>query len=338
MNKKVKNLLFVVLGSLIVLLCIALITVLPIQPKLNPLAKLGLTFSPRAAEALNLNWKETYNKMLADLQPDVIRIPIYWDVLEPENNTYVFDDFDFQLNALKGTDTEVILAIGHKLPRWPECHLPDWIESESDTNIIEDELKEMITTIVKKYRSNPNVYGWQVQNEVLFSFGECPAWSANRPRLKSLIELVQELAPEDKVLTSDSGELSTWLRTATLPIDTLSISLYRSVYNPDRGGYFYWPVNPYYYKLHAFFVKPFVREIIISELQLEPWGPAPVQELTQEQVYLSISPIELDDRLDFAQRTGATTILGWGVEWWYYMNEVRGDSEYLKAAQKHFLR
>ncbi len=335
MSKQAKKLKRIVLILVASILLFAIFLVLPINPKLNPLSKLGLTFSPKAATALGLDWKEIYKKLLVDLQPDVIRIPIYWDILEPVNNEFHFEDFDYQLDLLEGTDIEVILAIGHKLPRWPECHLPNWV-SNLDNEAIEMELQQMIETVVKNYRNNSRVITWQVQNEVLFTFGECPEWSSNRKRLKSLITSVQKLAPEDKVATSDSGELSFWLKTSTLPIDTLAISLYRSVYNPDRGGYFYWPVNPYYYKIHAFLVRPFVREIIISELQLEPWGPAPVQDLSDEEVLLSITPEEIDIRLDFAQRTGATTILAWGVEWWYYMQEVRGNSEFLQSAQKYF--
>lgn len=328
----------ILLGILLLAGVIGVFVVLPIKPEVNPAAKLGLTFSPRAATALNLDWRETYQSMLTDLKPDVLRIPIYWDVLEPQKDEYNWEEFDFQLDLLSDTKTEAILVVGHKLPRWPECHLPEWISEEKNVEIIEKELFEMVEDVVRRYRSYPNVTIWQVQNEVLFGFGDCPEWSGNRDRLKRLVQLVQELAPEDKVATSDSGELSTWLQTSTLPIDTLHISLYRSVFNADRGGYFYWPVNPYYYKLHMLLVKPFVREIIISELQLEPWGPAPVYELTDEQTYLSISPIHLDQRLDFAQRTGATTVLGWGVEWWYYMDEFRNNSSYLDAAKKHFLR
>jgi hypothetical protein len=325
-----KIFLFLLLG----ISAVALFVVLPIEPPLNPLAKIGVTFSPRAATFLGLNWKQAYIQMLSDLDPDVIRIPIYWNVLEAERDRYDWSDFDFQLQALENRDTEIILAIGHKLPRWPECHIPEWAKS-LQTDEVEAELFEMVEDVVRKYKDHPNVTTWQVQNEVLFPFGECPEWSGSRDRLKRLIQLVQSLDTKNKVTTSDSGELSLWLKTSTLPIDALEISLYRAVYD-ESHDYFYWPTNPYFYKLHAFFVRPFVDDIIISELQMEPWGPAPVDELGYDDIYRSFSPLDFDERLDFAQRTGASTILTWGVEWWYYMKEVQDNPLYWDRAIKYF--
>jgi hypothetical protein len=320
--------------GLILVVGLAVFVVLPIQPEKNELSKIGLTFSPRAARGLGLDWKEVYRSILSDLKPDVLRLPIYWNVLEPENNEYNWSEFDYQLRLLEGTGTDAILAIGHKLPRWPECHIPQWV-LDSNTDLAEQALFEMVGNVVNRYKDHPNVIAYQVQNEVLFPFGECPEWSADRSRLKRLIELVKDLDPDNKVMTSDSGELSTWLKTSTLPIDALSVSLYRAVYN-ESHDYFYWPVNPYYYKIHAWLVSPFVDEIIISELQMEPWGPESVENLGYDDIYQSFSPLDFDDRLDFAQRTGATTVLGWGVEWWYYMDEVRNDEDYWQKAIEFF--
>lgn len=323
----------IILGLLLLLCALAVFVVLPILPSINEEAKLGVTFSPRAAEFLGLDWKDAFMATLNDLQPDTIRIPIYWNVLEPNKDDYHWEDFDYQLDAIKQTNTQIILAIGHKLPRWPECHLPEWIANESNEEEIEAELYAMVEDVVIRYKDHPNLVAYQVQNEVLFDFGDCPEWSGKRSRLKGLIERVKEIDRDTKVTTSDSGELSLWLRTSTLPIDALNVSLYRAVYN-EKHDYFYWPVNPYYYKLHALFVKPFVSELIISELQLEPWGPTSVEALDQEEIYKSITPIEMINRVDFAKRTGASTILGWGVEWWYYMKEVRNDSDFWNTAIK----
>ena len=193
----------------------------------------------------------------------------------------------------------------------------------------------MIVSVVERYKNHENLLAWQVENEVLFPFGKCPAWSNNRERLKILIESVKRLDPNHQIMTSDSGELSSWFKTATLPIDSLAISLYRVVYN-SKTGYAYWPTNPYFYKLHAFLIKPLVNDFIISELQMEPWGSVPVNNLSDHEAYLSFSPFDFDERIDFAKRTGASIILGWGVEWWYYMKELRSNPEYWNKAIEHF--
>ena len=69
---------------------------------------------------------------------------------------------------------------------------------------------------------------------------------------------------------------------------------------------------------------------------MEPWGPDPVQQLSLAEVYKSFSPFHFDERIDFAQRTGATTILTWGVEWWYYMKEVQQTPIYWEKALNQF--
>jgi len=54
----------------------------------NKDSKLGVTFSKRYAEDIQLNWKETYTAMLDDLKIRKIRIPVYWDLAEPEEGKY----------------------------------------------------------------------------------------------------------------------------------------------------------------------------------------------------------------------------------------------------------
>lgn len=323
-----------ILFILLLVASIAVIVLLPIQPEPREDAELGLTFSTRAASALGLDWQQVYADTINDLNPAYIRIPVYWNELESDEDVYNWDAIDYQLNLINETDTKVILALGHKLPRWPECHIPEWVQDKSEDQI-EQELFEYVGDAVNRYKDNSNVYAYQIQNEVLFTFGECPEWSKNRNRLKRLINLVHELDPSHKVLTSDSGELSTWLRTSTLPVDSLAISLYRVAYNSENG-YFHWPVNPYYYKIHKLLVRPFVEDIIISELQMEPWGPESVENLDQEEVDKSFSVSDFSERVDFAKRTGASVILGWGVEWWYYMKVDRGNDAYWNEAIKFY--
>jgi hypothetical protein len=319
--------------SLLILLSAAVFFVLPIQPQPNELSVLGYTFSVKAAESLGLDWREAYRASLNELRPDLIRLPVYWDLLEREQGVYDWTRFDEQLAMLEGTETSVILSIGHKLPRWPECHLPDWVNWE-DAASSREAIMSMLEAVVIRYREHPNLASWQVENEVLFPFGNCPDWSSDRGMLKQEIELVRRLDPDHEVLTSDSGELSLWMRTATLPVDGLAISLYRVVYDTQ---YRYWPVNPYFYRSRiALWESLGLGHVIISELQTEPWGPTVVQDLSLDQVYLSFSPYQFEERIDFARRTGADIILAWGVEWWYYMHKNEIDAGYWNEAIRAF--
>lgn len=322
------------LAALIILaVSVFLFVTLPLKPP-KRVVENGYTFSIHAANALGEDWHQVYTDALRDLHPDIIRIPLYWDLIEPNQGSFDWNDTDQMIAEAKAANTKLVLAIGHKLPRWPECHLPGWMSDKPEEEVRPD-LDRMLTAVVNRYKDEPAVSYWQVENEALFPFGKCPSWSDDRSLLSHEIELVRSLDPDTPITTTDSGELSLWLRTSTLPIDAISVSLYRTVY---KAGFHRWRINPYAYRLRAWFVRPFVKHLIVSELQTEPWGPNPVQELSDQDIEKSFAPDEFADRFDYASRTGADAVIAWGVEWWYYRNHIQGDSRYWEAAKQFFSR
>src|ERR1700722_5176207 len=87
----------------------------------------GVTFSEPYAVSLGLDWKQTLSAILTQLKPKVLRLSAYWDDTEPQKDKYDFSDLDYQINLAEQTNTPVILTLGPRLPRWPECHDPSWI-------------------------------------------------------------------------------------------------------------------------------------------------------------------------------------------------------------------
>src|SRR5438105_2104485 len=87
----------------------------------------GVTFSYPYAQSLGLNWRETYLAILDELHPKYVRLSAYWDATEPQKDNYDFSALDFQINEAAGRGTKIVLAVGRRLPRWPECHDPSWI-------------------------------------------------------------------------------------------------------------------------------------------------------------------------------------------------------------------
>ena len=86
----------------------------------------GITFSVRMAEELGLEPKETYEAMLRELAPQGVRLVAYWDRIEREDDVFDFSELDWQMDRAAETRVPVILAVGQKVPRWPECHVPSW--------------------------------------------------------------------------------------------------------------------------------------------------------------------------------------------------------------------
>ena len=319
---------------LLVAVLLTILVFLPLHPSPKGPVQLGFTFSVHAAEYLGIDPDEALHAAVADLKPGLMRIPVYWDLVEEKRGTYDWSVIDRQLSILQQGNAKALLAIGHKLPRWPECHMPDWVDDLNKSSA-QEAIRDYLTAAVEHYKDRDVVAAWQVENEALFPFGDCPNWSSDRDMLKSEIELVRTLDSSRDIYTTDSGALSLWWRTSTLPVDGIAISLYRAVFNQRV---IHWRVNPYFYRLRKALVSPFIKHFMVSELQLEPWGPAPVDALTQEQIDASLTTADFAKRIRFARETGADTVLAWGVEWWYYKLMHDHDDQYWEAAKKAFTR
>src|SRR3972149_2790253 len=88
----------------------------------------GVSFSQYYSEELGLSWKDTLASVLDELRVRKLRLSAYWPRVEPERKNFQFTDLDFQVNEAKARNVEIILAVGRRLPRWPECHIPDWVK------------------------------------------------------------------------------------------------------------------------------------------------------------------------------------------------------------------
>ena len=111
---------------------------------------IGTTFSYIYAEGLGLDWKETFIATLDDLKIKKIRIPVYWDRVEKTEGEFDFSQVDWQLQEATKRNAEIVLAIGQKVPRWPECHIPDWAETSDQKR--KESLVNFVGVVVDRYK------------------------------------------------------------------------------------------------------------------------------------------------------------------------------------------
>jgi hypothetical protein len=288
---------------------------------------MGITFSKLYAQQLGLDWKETYSAILLELKPDHVRVPVYWSDLEPEAGKYNFEDYDWMIELAEEKKISITLAIGQKVPRWPECFIPSWVEVQDDNARHESVLK-MLREVVERYDSSSAVVSWQVENEVFLQFGKCPVMT-----LKSVqdeVELVRSLSEKPIAITT-SGEMEPWFQVAPFA-DIAGFSLYRLTWNPVLGFWMY-PVQPNFYRARIKALKPFVDEVYVSELQAEPWFHQPIESLAIEDQHQMFSPRMLRANVRFARLLNVPLIDLWGAEWWWYMSE-NGDGSLWQAAKE----
>ncbi len=308
----------------------------------------GVTFSPLYAEQLGLDPQSVYQSLLTDLQVKHLRIPVNWDRVEKSPGKYDFSEYDKMLDEARVENAQVILAIGYKVPRWPECTPPAW--ASSSQKVLEEQIKAYLQASVEHFKNltfgqnlatasglknQPVIVAWQVENEPLLPFGNCQIFGDNF--LEQEVNLVKAADSRPVVLT-DSGELGMWV-TAMKYSDLMGTSLYRVVWNPIFG-YFTYPLPPLYYNLKARVTQalfaPLSHGVFVSELQAEPWSPGkPITKVAIPDQIKGFSLPDFQNVIKFTAKTEISEQYLWGVEWWYYMKE-NGHPEYWNFAKTLF--
>lgn len=284
----------------------------------------GLTYSPKFAEQLGLDWQETYLAILDDLQIKNIRIPIYWDQIAKSEGEYDFSKYDYIFDEGKQRNVKFIANIGWRLPRWPECHAPDWV-NQSDVSATKARTLTMLTKVIEHFKDREEIIYWQVENEPLLnSFGECP--KGDKEFLQREIDLVRSLDDSRQIIISASGELASW-RTEGQKSDIFGTTVYRVVWN-SIFKYIKYPIPAWFYRVKAWFYGIDKNKAIIAELQAEPWVPeGTLANLHFKEYDKSFSLEQLKANLQFAINIDFRQAYLWGAEWWY-LQKNKGNSEY----------
>ena len=322
---------YLIIVIIVVILLLSSIAIYSFDFGENKEIEYGMTFSHKYAEELGINWQDAFVNLIDDVGIKKFRLMAYWDGIEATHGDYYFDDLDWMIRRAEYSGAEIILVVGRRQPRWPECHQPEWVEHLTRSDQMEEELI-MIEDVVNHFKQYDNIIAWQVENEPFLSvFGECP--ETTDEFYKQKLDLVRRLDKRPTIIT-DSGELSTWKKSANLNA-VLGTSLYRYVWNPLYGDFIY-PLPPAYYNLKAkvLYKTTQLREVFISELQLEPWTSEPIIDVSLEDQFRSMNIDRFEDSIKYASRVGFDTIYLWGGEWWYWLKVNHADDSFWQAARE----
>lgn len=298
----------------------------------NDDVEFGVTFSSRYAGEILPDWKEAYTAMLDDLGVRKVRIPVYWDAVEPNEGEYYWDNIDWQLAEAKKRGAEIILVVGQKVPRWPECFVPEWADTNDEKR--KASLLKFVMHAVERYKDNTEVKYWQVENEPFLPFGICPKADANL--LDQELAVVRNTDPGRKVIVTDSGELSLWVRAAKRA-DIFGTTMYRTIWKKGIG-YFDYPIGPRFFHFKAWLNRIFAGQTsnIVIELQAEPWISGYTTQMPLEEQFKSMNQGKLIDNVNFAKEVGFPEVYLWGVEWWYWLKTEKNHPELWDAAKLIF--
>ncbi len=285
---------------------------------------LGTTFISDYAQSFGLDPKDTLSAILGDLKIKQVRLVSYWDQIEPTPGNYDFSNLDWQFAMANQYGAKVNLAIGLRQPRWPECHEPAWALSEPKSQW-QPQLYNFMKVVVDRYKNNPALDGYELENEFFMEvFGTCTDF--DRSRLVAEFKLVKAWDPGRQVMISRSDN---WVG---VPIgqptpDEFGISVYKRVWDKTlTHRYFEYPLPAWFYASLAGWEQMISgRDMIIHELQAEPWPPTDIHQASLQEQYKSMDAKRLKDRIAYGEATGMRTIDLWGAEWWYWAKVKQND-------------
>lgn len=299
----------------------------------------GISWSKPYAEDLGLDSRRGLEQAMDELGVRRVRLPAYWSLIESERDKMNFEWLDEHIDVIAKRQGSIILAIGSRLPRWPECWAPDWTKDLNAEDRKQQQL-EYVRAVHARYADNPAIISWQVENEATLTiYVNCPGLT--KELVKDEMKLVRELEKarpahlQRPVVTTDSGELSTWL-TFTGHIDGKGVSVYRVLNSPLIGIFRHKLIPPWFYGRKALLAQPFTGEIYVSEFQMEPWANQPLTTLADEEQFETFDLEQLRSNLWYAKRVGMKRIDFWGAEWWLWMKEKRSHPEFWEEMRKVF--
>ncbi|HEV2013335.1 MAG TPA: hypothetical protein VGR77_05575 [Candidatus Dormibacteraeota bacterium] len=148
----------------------------PAPPPLNP-PLVGFSFSPAALPS-GSDPEQALAQLLKTLQPDLVRLPVYWSTVAPTATSLDYSEVDRLIktiqahNAKKGSrHSQVVLVVGARNLVFPEVHLPSWLDTRQvhklETLLKTPSYRRYLETTFRRYAGLPLLKAWQVENEPL---------------------------------------------------------------------------------------------------------------------------------------------------------------------------
>jgi hypothetical protein len=281
----------------------------------------GMSFNTPYARELGLNWQEAYDAILDDMGVRHLRLTAHWPMIEPQLDAYNWAELDYQITRAEEVGATVVLAVGRRLPRWPECHDPNWLQDQEFTLAERNAAQlEYMQAVVERYRDSPAVMWWQVENEpflAAFAFEHCG--ELDKAFLDQSIELVREMDPNRPIIITDSGNLGLWAGAYSRG-DVFGTSVYVHFWNPELGQFRTW-LPPWFYRAKETLMewRYGQKETVLIELSAEPWLLEPIVDVPIPVQFTRMNLQKFEDILTYAASTRYEQQYLWGAEWWYWL-------------------
>ena len=142
--------------------------------------QVGISFSPQRAAYLGLDYRVAFKRLEA-MHFRVIRLSTYWDQVDREG----YDQLDWLMSEARKSHQPVALTVGMKALGWPEFFIPASAvpvgglrqgQDVATDSAFREAALSFVDATVDRYRDNPVLIAWQVENEPFNRAGPQRLW------------------------------------------------------------------------------------------------------------------------------------------------------------------
>jgi hypothetical protein len=323
--------------------------------------QVGISFSPRRAAYLGLGYRSAFIRLEA-LHFRVIRLSAYWDQVDQEG----YGQLDWMMSEARRAGQPIALTVGMKALGWPEFFIPASVmpaaglsqgQDVASDSSLRDATLSFVADTVLRYRDNPALIAWQIENEPFNRAGPQRLW-IDAEFLRDEIDSVRQLDGHhrplivnafshfnlvfDQASARQGFDLRQWLgfEADSAEKDGLSVLTQGDVLGLDvytAIGYRFLGQD---HMSHADADWPDrlarVRDLVrkqgkqpwITEAQAEPWESSPNSQTDPK----STSPQAIKSIFANLKDAGFGTILFWGSEYWLW-REDHGDPRWVDTVK-----
>jgi hypothetical protein len=352
--------------ALAIVLVIPLLAVAPLHLLMPATAKahgvvapvqVGISFSPRRAAYLGLDVRSAFTRLEA-MHFRVIRLTAYWDQIDQDG----YGELDWMMSEAKHAGQPIALTVGMKGLGWPEFFIPDSMmpaaglvqgQDVASDSSLRDATLSFVSDTVLRYRDNPALIAWQIENEPFNRAGPKRLW-IDAEFLKDEITRVRQLDGHERPLIVNAFshfnlvfdqasarqgfDLRQWLgfEADSAERDGLSVLSRGDILGLDVYTAIGYSLLGQDHMSHADSDWPDrlarVRDLVrkqgkqawITEAQAEPWESATNSSAEPK----STSPQAIRSIFANLKDAGFSTVLFWGSEYWLWRAE-QGDPRWI---------
>jgi hypothetical protein len=310
-------------------------------------ALIGTSFTRWRAEALGLDYRVAFARICA-MRFGIIRLSASWR----EVAQFGYEHLDWLLGEAQRSGQRVVLTVGMKALGWPEFYLPDGLDPHDAE--VQRRALDHVRAVARRYRDNPSLVAWQIENEPFNRSGPASWWLPRRV-VRAEARAVRTLDPDRPLLLttfahfdegldrSSSRHESKWKRRLGLALpaerealavlrrgDILGLDVYASIGWLDPIGHEAVARSaPDQLAVLAGWqriARAQGKRFWVTEAQAEPWE---ARRRTHANP-VSVQPEAIPGLVRRLSMEGVETILLWGSEYWLWRAN-NGDPRWIEA-------